>query len=187
MSKTAAASAAPTLTIADMAAGATGAKTDKKIHTRPKMRFRNKFLLITFSLLMMGVLRTGFVFFVIGMLPAVVAYYMDISKYRYTFKTIFAANMAGMMPFITKILATGHSSTVLAEIMGNAFTWVIIYGSALVGWSLIVMCPMIAQIMVVGVNQTQYMRYDGLRKKLESEWGEEVKQFSNDPNAENNN
>jgi hypothetical protein len=142
------------------------------------MRFKHKFLLITFSLLMMGLMRTGFVFFVIGMLPAIVAYYMDISKYRYTFKTIFAANLAGMMPFITKLLAHGPSSTVLQEIMGNGFNWLIIYGSAISGWLLIILCPMISQIMVVGVNQTQFMRYDMLRKKLESEWGEEVKQFS---------
>lgn len=176
-------SAAPT-TLADLAS-LTPPKTEKKPFERPKMRFKHKFLLISFSLLMMGLMRTGFVFFVIGMLPCIVAYYMDISKYRYTFKTIFAANMSGMMPFITKILATGHSSTVLAEIMGNGFNWVIIYGSAMVGWMLILLCPMIAQIMVVGVNQTQFLRYDGLRKKLESEWGNEVTQFSYDPSAEN--
>ena len=164
-----------------------GPKTEKKIFMRPKMRFRNKFLLITFSLLMMGFMRTGFVFFVIGMLPAIVAYYMDISKHRYTFKTIFAANMTGMMPYVTKMLAAGPSSTMLAEIMGNAFNWVIIYGSAMVGWMLILFCPMVAQIMVAGVNQTQFLRYDTLRKKLEGEWGEEVKQFSIDADAPENN
>ncbi len=161
------------------------ANAQRKVRVRPKMRFKYKFLLIVFSLLMMGLMRTGFVFFVIGMLPCIVAYYMDISKYRYTFKTIFAANMSGMMPFITKLLAHGPSSTALQEIMGNGFNWVVIYGSAIVGWLLILLCPMIAQVMVAGVNQTHYMRYDLLRKKLESEWGDEVKQFSADERPEN--
>ena len=152
----------------------------KIVFERPKMRFKYKFLLIVFSLVMMGLMRTGFVFVVIGMLPCIVAYYMDISKNRYTFKTIFAANLSGMMPYITKLLVSGHSMTILNEIMGNGFNWFVIYGSAIVGWLLILFCPMVAQIMVVGVNQTHFMRYDGLRKKLESEWGDEVKQFSND-------
>ena len=173
----------PAPTVAEMMSGAP--KTRKKTVNRQKMRFKHKFLLISFSLLMMGLMRTGFVFFVIGMLPCIVAYYMDISKNRYTFKSIFAANLAGMMPYITKILVAGHSSTQLEEIMGSGFNWVIIYGSAMMGWLLILVCPMIAQIMVVGVNQTQFLHYEGLRKKLESEWGDEVKQFSNNPSRDN--
>jgi hypothetical protein len=152
------------------AAPATGGK-------RQKMRFKHKFILITFSLLMMAFLRTGFVFFVIGMLPCIVAYYMDVSKHRYTFKCIFASNLSGMLPYITKIIHDGPSSSLLQEIMGDATSWIIIYGAALMGWLLIKVCPMIAQSMVNGMHQTQIMRYEWIQKKLESEWGEEVKQF----------
>lgn len=143
-----------------------------------KMSFKHKLLLIVFSLLMMGLLRTGFVFFVIGMLPAIVAYYMDVTKMRYTFKSVFAANLSGMMPYITKIIHNGPSSTLLQEVMGNSMTWIIIYGSAMVGWMLVKVCPMVAQTMVAGVHQTQLKRYEWLQKKLEGEWGPEVKQFS---------
>ncbi|MFZ4542267.1 MAG: hypothetical protein ACOYNL_10845 [Rickettsiales bacterium] len=157
----------------------TSGNTGKK-----RMRFKHKFVLIVFSIVMMGLLRTGFVFFVIGMLPCIVAYYMDVSKYRYTFKSVFAANLSGMMPYITKIIYHGPSSTLLQEIMGDSTTWIIIYGAALLGWMLVKVCPMVAQAMVAGVHQTQFMRYDWLQKKLENEWGDEVKQFSGDPNAE---
>lgn len=149
-----------------------------------KMRFKHKLILIIFSLIMMVLLRTGFVFFVIGMLPCIVAYYMDVSKHRYTFKTVFAANLSGMMPFITKLMATGPSSSALQDIMGNSTTWVMIYGAALIGWLLIIVCPMAAQILVAGAHQSQFLRYDWLQKKLESEWGTEVKQFSVDPHQE---
>ncbi|MDX2095855.1 MAG: hypothetical protein SFW64_07970 [Alphaproteobacteria bacterium] len=151
---------------------------------RGKMRGKNKLLLILFSLMMMGLLRTGFVFFVIGMLPCIVAYYMDVSKHQYTFKSVFAANLAGMMPFITRIIHAGPSSSLLQEIMGNSTSWIIIYGSALIGWLLVKACPVLAQILVTGVHQTQFSRYDRLQKKLESEWGDEVKQFSGDHHAE---
>jgi hypothetical protein len=136
---------------------------------------------------MMAFLRTGFVFFVIGMLPAVVAYYMDVSKYRYTFKSVFAANLSGMMPYITKLLAAGPSSTVLQEIMGNATNWGIIYGSALVGLVLVKACPILAQAMVAGMHQTQTARCEWLQRKLENEWGPEVKQFSGDDATQSTN
>ena len=147
---------------------------------KQKMRLKHKLMLIIFSLVMMVLMRTGFVFFVIGMLPCIVAYYMDVTKHHYTFKTVFAANLAGMMPFITKIIVAGPSSAQLQEIMGNSTTWIMIYGAALIGWLLILVCPMLAQALVAGMHQTQFSRYDWLQKKLESEWGAEVKQFSGD-------
>ena len=151
--------------------------------TRYKMRFKHKFMLIVFSMTMMATLRTGFVFFIIGMLPCIIAYYMDVSKHRYVFQSVFATNLSGMMPYITKIIYNGPSSTLLQEVMGNATSWVIIYGSAIFGWLLVVLCPLVAQAMVAGVHQTQFMRYEWLQKKLESEWGDEVKQFSIAPDG----
>jgi hypothetical protein len=97
---------------------------------------------------------------------------------------VFAANLSGMMPFVTKIIGNGPSSTLLQEIMGNSTTWVIIYGAAFMGWLLVKVCPMAAQAMVAGIHQTQFMRYEWLQKKLESEWGGEVKQFSVLPHEE---
>ncbi len=147
---------------------------------RLKMRFKHKAILIIFSLVMMGLLRTGFVFFIIGMLPCIVAYYMDVTKQRYTFQSVFAANLSGMMPYVAKIIHAGHSSTLLQEVMGNATNWFIIYSSAIIGWLLVKVCPIIAHAMVTGMHQTQLVRFDWLQKKLEGEWGEEVKQFSGD-------
>lgn len=157
-------------------------KTEKKktLSTQGlrKMRFKHKLLLIVTSLIMIVFLRTGFVFFVIGMLPAIVAYYMDVTKHRYTFRCILFSNLSGMLPFITRVISEGPSSTLMQEIMGNSVTWITIYGAAMVGWLLILVCPMLAQAMVHGVHQTQLRRYEWLQKKLESEWGPEVMQFS---------
>lgn len=154
--------------------------TEKSKVSRRKMRFKHKLLLIMFSLAMMVLMRTGFVFLVIGMLPCIIAYYMDVTKHGYMFKSVFAANLSGMMPFITKIIEGKASSTLLQEVMGDSTTWVIVYGAALIGWLLVKVCPMAAYAMVSGMHQTQLMRYDWVQKKLESEWGDEVKQFSGD-------
>lgn len=144
----------------------------------PKMRFKYKLMLIILSLTMMVVLHTGFVFFVIAMLPATVAYYVDRSKHRYTFKTIFAANLSGTLPYVTKLIEQGPSSANLLEVMGNIETWGIIYGASMVGWMLVQICPMLATSMVTGMHQAQITHCETLQKKLESEWGPEVTQFS---------
>ncbi len=161
-------------------ANATAAKPGKPLSSKlaHKMSFKHKFILITFSMVMMVLLRTGFVFFIIGMLPCIVAYYMDVSKKRYTFQSVFAANLSGMMPYITRMIHEHASSSTMSEIMGNGTNWVIIYGSAMIGWMLVKTCPIAAHAMVLGMHQTQLKRFDWLQKKLESEWGEEVKQFS---------
>lgn len=150
---------------------------------RPKMRTRNKLLLIFFSLLLMAFLRTGFVFLIIGLLPSFVAYFMDVSKHRYAFRTIFACNLSGMLPYIGKLLAHGPSSALLQDIMSQGTNWVIIYMSALIGWLLIQVCPMIAQIFISGLHQTQISRMKAVQKKIEGEWGPEVTQFSHPTDA----
>jgi hypothetical protein len=168
-------------TVADMQKTETqNSEAGSKSIIRRKMRLKHKIMLIIFSLTLMVFLRTGFVFFVIGMLPCIVAYYMDVSKHRYTFQSVFAANLAGITPFISKLIFHGPSSTMLQDMMGNFSTWLITYGAAFIGWLLVKVCPMIAQAMVHGMHQTQILHYDWLQKKLESEWGEEVKQFSGD-------
>ena len=147
---------------------------------RRKMSFKAKLILLVFSLMMMALLRTGFVFFIIGMLPCIVAYFMDVTKHRYTFQSVFAANLSGMMPFITKLIFAGPSSAAIDAMMGSFSTWLIVYGAAFIGWLLVKVCPMAAQVMVLGMHQTQIKHYDWLQKKLEGEWGDEVKQFSGD-------
>lgn len=151
----------------------------KPVLRRQKMRFKHKLMLIIFSLVMMGLLRTGFMFFVIGMLPTVVAYLYDITKQKYLFRSIFASNLTGILPFIGELLQNGPSNNaVLQKVMSAEFTWIIIYGSAFIGWLLVKVCPMIAQMFIVGYNQSLLERYENLQKRIESEWGVEVTQFN---------
>lgn len=165
-------------------------KTDEKSaeNTRvvmmPKMRFKYKLLLMISSLLMMAFLRTGFVFFIIGMLPAVVAYYLDRNPHRYKFRTIFACNLSGILPFMGKMIEYGPSSGTLQEIMSSPGTWAIIYGAAGMGLLLTNITPLIAHALINGMHQTQINRLQRAQKKIEQEWGREVTQFGTESEAE---
>lgn len=145
---------------------------------RPPMSFKNKILLIILSLVAMGILRTGFLLVVVGLLPSIIAYYVDVSAGRYTFKTIFACNLTGMMPYLEQMLRHGPTSTVLQSIMTSAQTWAIVGGASLMGWLLVKICPVIAQFTISGFTQTQISHIEHIQRNIEKEWGAEVTQFS---------
>lgn len=152
--------------------------------SRRRMKFKNKLLLIISSLLLMAFLRTGFVFYIIGMLPSILVYYLDQSPHRYTFKTIFFCNLSGMLPFLGQLLRYGPSSAALQDIMGDPASWIIIYGSAAFGALLISITPLVAQTLIGRLHQTQVMRLQRAQKKIENEWGKEVTQFGVSNEAE---
>lgn len=151
----------------------------KTVHagTIPRMRGRNKFLLILFSLLLMALLRTGFLIFLMGMLPSIVVYFFDRSPHRYTFRTIFACNLSGCLPFLGHMLEYGPSDASLHEATSSALTWFLMYGSAAMGGLLIAFTPQIASVMITGLHQTQVARLQRLQNRIEAEWGKEVTQF----------
>lgn len=158
--------------------------TDAAAPARRKMSFKYKLLLIVFSLLAMAFLRTGFVFIVIGMLPSIVIYYFDQSRHRFTFKTIFYCNMAGMLPYVAKLLRYGPTSMALQEVMQSPTTWLTIFGAAGMGGLLINITPQIAQMIIGGMHGTQVAHLRRAQKKLEQEWGKEVTQFGNPNEAQ---
>ena len=165
-------------------AGHAAVKKAQSGHRKP-LKLKHKILLVVISLVLMGLLRTGFMFLIIGLLPSIVSYYIDISADRYMFKTILACNLCGMLPFIEKMLHHGPSNAVLQEVMGDFTNWFIIFGSALLGWLIVEVCPLIAQKLIVGFNQTQITRIERLQKKIEREWGSEVKELSETGEVDN--
>ena len=148
---------------------------------REPMSKRNKILLIILALAMMTVFRTGFLFIIIGLLPSIVTYFMDVMPRRYVFRTIFACNLSGMMPYLVKMLEHGPRSAIMQEIMGSAHNWFIIYGAAMIGWLLVRLAPMIALAFINTFNSTQVMRLKSTQRRIEGEWGKEVTMFSSKP------
>lgn len=146
---------------------------------RGKMSVVSKLLLILFSLFLMAILRTGFLFIVIGLLPSIVVYFIDRSLPQYTFKTVFACNLSAMMPSIVDMLVAGPNSTVLQGIMSNGLNWFAIYSAAIGGMMLIQIMPVVARNVIATLHQTQITRLNQNQQRIEKEWGNEVTQFSN--------
>lgn len=143
-----------------------------------KLSFKRKLMIAIVALFMIAFLRTGFVFFIIGMLPSVVAYYLDRSEEHYTFRTIFACNLSGMLPFLGRLMFYGPNKGALYEITGSINVWVIIYGASLVGLMLTRITPILSQMFIGGLHNTQVQHLQRAQSKIEKEWGKEVTQFN---------
>ncbi len=157
--------------------------TAKTTPARRKMSMKHKLLLILSSLLMMAFLRTGFIFVVIAMMPSIVAYYIDRAKKPYLFKTVFALNLSGTLPYIGRMIMEGPVSA-LQPILQSVDTWVVIYGSAMCGYLMVMVMPMLTHVMFSRFHVEQVVKIEGNLKKIESEWGDEVTKFSKKPEAE---
>ncbi len=156
--------------------------TEKKDKPAPhKMRKKHKIFLILFCLVTMAMLRTGFVFVIIAMLPSILAYYFDQSPNRYTFRSIFYCNTAGVLPYFVQMAKFGPSSANLQGIMNHPMTWIVVFGAAACGYILTNITPIIAQMLIGSLHNNQVRGLERSQKKIEKEWGNEITKFGLEP------
>jgi uncharacterized membrane protein len=159
------------------------AKQEPKDKEKPaprKMGKKYKIMLILFCLVSMAFLRTGFIFIIIAMLPSVVAYYFDQSDHRYTFKSIFYCNTAGILPYLAQLIQYGPRSSNIQGIMDHPVTWMVVFGSATGGLLLTLLGPIIGEILITSLHQTQVRNLQRAQKRIEKEWGSEISRFGLD-------
>lgn len=151
-------------------------KPAKKDNASKKKGGTKTLLLITVTcLITIGIFKTGFIFFVIGLLPSIVAYYLDVGRSRTTFHTVFACNMSGLLPYITKLI--NNSSTgggYVTELMSDPLNWLQIYAAAGFGWLLVFATPLFAQFIISMFNTGQIARFQSMQDRIIKDWGPEV-------------
>ena len=131
-------------------------------------------LLVLFSFGMIVVFQLGFIFFLMAMLPTVVAFYVDTGKQQTTFHTVLACNLAGVLPFLGKMLDPTSNGKSAATIMTDAFSWLLVYTSAGMGWVLVFSIPIAAEFFVRSMHQRQVSRLERVQRRIVEEWGEDV-------------
>jgi hypothetical protein len=134
--------------------------------------------LIIVSVFMVAFLRTGFIFFILAILPSVVAFYIDRSYTRSTFHTVFACNLSGALPFLARILKNGAAQAEIQVVMSDPLNWMIIYASAGFGWLLVYAAPTFAQGFINMLHQNQIRRLDRMQRRIINEWGKEVDSYN---------
>jgi len=125
--------------------------------------------------LLLVLLQIGFLFVLLGMLPSIVARFVDHSPQRTVFKTVFASNLAGMVPFLTTMIMRHGDSATLQSIMMNPTSWLVVYACAAAGWMLVWICQYMAYLWISITYQGELMMLEASQRKLIEEWGPQVK------------
>jgi hypothetical protein len=136
------------------------------------------FLVLLFSVggIAIVLLKTGFIFLILALLPSVIAYYIDQNHSKPFFKIVFAWNFAATLPSLIPLVKAGIDMKPYgtAVVMGNPTVWLFIYCGAAVGWCLSYLCRFIARFIVAMLYDYRVFYLENLQKKLVDEWGKQI-------------
>ncbi len=118
----------------------------------------------------------AFGFFVLGMMPAILSMLFDRGAGRFASKTVSAFNFVGIVPFLFEIAQAFDRSLAAQRLMLDFWVWVVVYGTASLGWVTIWLFPQITVIIYALRADTKINKLKKERDELIEEWGEEVKE-----------
>jgi len=119
--------------------------------------------------------------FVVGMIPAMVAYAVDHDSDKTAPMIVGTLNFVGVLPFIMELWTHLNTLARAMEMMTNPATWLVMYGAAGLGWVFFHRIPVAVADYEVSRIEGKIERLRGRLKELRDEWGPEV---AEEPGAE---
>lgn len=131
-------------------------------------------LIIIFSLPLIVILQSGFIFVLFGMLPSMFAYFADTGKAKSVYKCVLACNFSGMLPTFGEVMHADSVPAAMQVMMGDILIWMIVYGSAAGGVILLFTCRSITLTSLTISQQTKAELLTKQQEELVEEWGKGV-------------
>ncbi len=151
-------------------------KTNQKAATtqakRPggRLRFRMMLVLVVLLLTIVTALPT-FIVIMIGMVPTLVAFIVDLTPGRYLCRCVAGLNVAGIAPFVHKLWTGENNVDAALHIIGDSLSWLAFYGSAGFGWMLFLSLPgVVAAAQTINARRKVRLLHES-QKNLAYEWG----------------
>lgn len=141
-------------------------------------RHMHNFLVVIGSFTLILLLKAGFLFFLMGLLPTLTAFLMDDTKNKDFYKSVRACNLAGMLPTLESMVGHQYPGAALQITMSDPMTWLLVYGAAATGWVLVWVCRWISYGFLMTTASTRLMLLERTKNQLVDEWGEEITQAS---------
>jgi hypothetical protein len=151
------------------------AKKKKKAGSSRGGATRSIVFILVLSLALIYLLNHTFIFLVAGMLPGIVAYVIDRSPGRRIFQIVALSNLAGVFPYVAQLMQQGNTATAVQGMLSTPSVWMFMYLAAGFGWVLVWIAPTLAQQLLELTNNQKIARLQRLQKRLEEEWGPEVR------------
>lgn len=106
-----------------------------------------------------------------GMLPTMVAYFLDEQPGRYLFRAVAAMNLAGVVPFLEVLWRRDDGLSAALEKVGDLNTWFVMYGAAGAAWLLVYLLPSFIIVVQDALLGARLARLEAARQTLVDEWG----------------
>jgi len=121
---------------------------------------------------------------IVGMVPTLVAYIIDLTPGRYAARCVFGLNIAGTVPYLEKLWSSTNDMPAAVAIVTDVYTWLVFYLAAGVGWMLFLGLPgLVTQFKTYAAKRKAQTLRDRL-EELRKEWGKEVTGASSDDEDE---
>jgi len=116
-----------------------------------------------------------------GLAPTLVARIVDRTPGRYLMKCVAWMNVAGLVPYLTKLWFSGHDMATAIKMVTDVYTWFFVYSAAGMGWLLFLGLPgAVAMFRALNAKRRIYFLREK-QKDLILEWGECVLPAGDDP------
>ncbi|MEQ8398232.1 hypothetical protein [Thalassobaculum sp.] len=107
----------------------------------------------------------------IGMLPTVAAMISDRRKEKYATLCVGCMNFVGVLPFMIKLWTEDHSYDNAFKVIGDPFTWLVMFGAAALGWAIYFVAPGIVGMFIGMRTEQRVQRLRRRQRDLVEEWG----------------
>jgi hypothetical protein len=152
-------------------ANAKGAKPEKPKKGGGKLGFYTAMIVAGFAAPFMF---PTIILVLAGMLPTLVAFFVDKDREHSSATAIGALNCAGITPFVIDLWIKGQSMSAVFQILSDPSSWLIILGAAAIGQVIVSVVP---QAMATVTFAHSELRIKTLKHNLEllkNSWGPDV-------------
>lgn len=151
----------------------------KKKKIKRKGSFSTALSRIVLLILMMPVIiaiHPTIVFLFFGMLPTIIAFFLERNKFQYKWLCIGGFNISGVFYYLLKMWYGSHSIGEVFFILLDVKALILMYGSACFGILVYIIVPVIIGTITQLVTYKRISYLKNAQQKLIENWGEEIKE-----------
>lgn len=144
-----------------------------KKRKKSSMGWQWRVLSIAFLLTSLAFLPTT-IMFAIGMVPSLVAFYVDKTAKKSIAICVGSLNACGNIPFLLKLWTLGHEMDVTMKIVTDPLTIIVMWSTAVLGWIIHDYVPPLYAATVRSRGENRLEEIQNEQKRLIKEWGQDV-------------
>ncbi len=150
----------------------------KSAEAPPAKKGGGAYLFMLVGVIFMGLMlfaAPALLVFIVGCVPAMVAFIIDREPGRNATLAVAAANIAGVAPFIVELLVAGPMMARATAMLSDVFVIAVMFGTAGIGWLLVLGMPKVAAVYIEVTNETKIKMMRREQQRLVEEWGTGIK------------